>query len=147
MKPTLLLLFFAATYSAVDDKDDPIKREQAKLEGTWSFVEITGGSKKIAADDLKDRRMVFKGNTVAMTAKGEVYAKGTYTVDPKKSPATMTTEITVVKEADKFTIPAIYELKDDSLKLCEPQGPDGPRPKEFEATENTVLATLKREKP
>ena len=41
---------------------------------------------------------------------------------------------------------AIYELDDDTLKICVAGGPDIPRPTEFKSAEKMIVMTFKRVK-
>jgi hypothetical protein len=55
-------------------------------------------------------------------------------------------DIRYEKDGNPITIPAIYELTGDDLKLCHPSAEGGARPSAIEATAKTVLMTLKRQK-
>ncbi len=113
------------------------KRDMEKLQGIWIVTAITENGKKMEGEI----RMEFKGDKVTMSEKGEPRGrKGTYTIDPEKSPAT----IDIPFEDGEDTLSAIYQLKGDELKICGGEI----RPNSFEATaNNTVLITLKRQKP
>ena len=87
----------------------------------------------------------FKGEAITITIKDKAAVKGTFTVDPEKSPATMS--ISYEKDGKAITIPAIYELKGDDLKLCHPNSEGGDRPSAFEASATTGLMTLKPSLP
>jgi len=130
-------------------KDDAVKRERDKLQGIWVFTELTDGGKKASDQERDSMRLEFKGDKLTITIKdapkGEGPIVGTYTIDPQKSPATM--DITLEANGKKFTVPAIYELKGDSLKLCHAVDEGGARPQAFESTPKNVLAILKRQKP
>src|SRR5207248_8856589 len=102
--------------------------DPTKLQGVWVYTEYTVGGEKI---DPKQSQLEFKGDKFTCTAKGEEAVTGTYTIDREKSPATM--NLTIEREGNKITVPAIYEFKGDVLKLCYPTGNSvsGERPKRF----------------
>jgi uncharacterized protein (TIGR03067 family) len=116
------------------------KKEQEKLEGTWSLMKVTGG--KTERKD-KETKITFKGDKVTFKAGEEV----TYSVDPTKKPKEL--NVHIEKDGKKVTMKGIYELDGDTLKICHFQGDkksmEG-RPKELVANDETILAVLKREK-
>ncbi len=122
-------------------------KSKDQLQGVWVATEIIDGGKKVP--DM-DARLEFVGEKVKLTMGGKGGATeqhpGTYTIDTRKFPATM--DITFERNGEKVTLPAIYELKGDTLKLCHPQDQDGReiRPSALEPTVTTVLVTLKRQK-
>jgi uncharacterized protein (TIGR03067 family) len=120
---------------------DAAKRDQEKLQGVWVATEIIEGGKKASDEGV---RAEFKGDKITIAAEAIPGVTGTYTIDPSKAPATM--DITHGDDSKKFTVPAIYELRGDHLKLCHPQREGGIRPKAFDATAETVLATFERQK-
>jgi uncharacterized protein (TIGR03067 family) len=145
MRHTALVLVMAATLHAADGPGEAAKGDREKLHGVWLATELTEGGKKVPAEGV---RIEFKGNKITLAAKGQAAVTGMYTIDPGKTPATM--DITFENDGKKVTVPAIYGLKGDDLKLCHPLLPQGEgwvRPKAFEATAKTVLGTLKRQKP
>jgi uncharacterized protein (TIGR03067 family) len=131
--------------SGVEAKASDAK-EQEKLQGTWSFTELSQGGNK---DEEKRAalQIVLKENTFTLAAKGGKAAlEGTYVVDPSQKPKTM--DITIEKDGEKRTMQAIYELEGDTLKLCHFLGDLAfkERPKELDANKDTMLGVLKREK-
>jgi uncharacterized protein (TIGR03067 family) len=140
----LLLLVYLLSVSAAARCGDP--KEQDKLEGVWTFVQSDADQKKGKRPRV---RMVLKGNTIAFETEGKKGAvRGTYTVDPSKSPKTMDINLVGAKDGAKATIQAIYELDGDTLKLCHYLGAvvAKERPKAFVADKQTVLGILKRDK-
>ena len=123
---------------------DAVKREREKLQGVWAVTKLMEAGKKAPDEKAKSIRIEFKGAATTISIKDKAVAKGTYTVDPEKSPATM--DITFEKEGKTVTIPAIYEIQGDDLKLCHPYGEGGTRPNAIEATANSIHITLKRQK-
>jgi uncharacterized protein (TIGR03067 family) len=119
------------------------KKEEKKLEGTWTLVKHAGGAEK--KDKDKDVKVTFKGNKIKLVL-GDKTEEATYTVDPSKKPATM--DLTITKDDKKLTMLSIYELDGDNLKVCHFEGEKTTkeRPEKFMADKNTVLATFKRDK-
>jgi uncharacterized protein (TIGR03067 family) len=122
------------------------KKEQEKLEGTWSLVKITGG-KSPKEDKDKDAKITFKGNKITFIIPGDKTKEATYSVDPTKKPKQLTVHLD--RNGKKVTILGIYELNGDTLKICHFDGDtksmEG-RPKELVANEETILAMFKRDK-
>ncbi len=119
-------------------------RLPASPEGRWRWVKPSDADNKSkgAASGI-----LFKGDSITFMgggAKGTV--KGTYSVDPSKNPKTM--DITLEKDGKKVTTQAIYDLNDDTLRICHNLGKRAAaeRPKEFVADKQTVLGILKRDK-
>jgi len=144
MRQTWLVLIMAATLHAAGGPGDAAKRDREKLQGVWLATEFTEGGKKTPAEGVS---IEFKGDKITTAAKGQWAITGTYAIDAEKTPATM--DITFENDGKKVMVPAIYELKGDELKVCHPRikVENKGRPKAFEATATTVLATLKRHKP
>jgi uncharacterized protein (TIGR03067 family) len=117
------------------------KKEQKKLEGAWTLVELIGGKEK------KDEKMkaVFKGDKLTMMHDGQV-TEAKYTVDPGKKPATM--DVRIDKDGEKETFLCIYQVDGDMLKICHFEGDKSTkeRPEKFVSNKDTMLAVLKREK-
>jgi uncharacterized protein (TIGR03067 family) len=83
-------------------------------------------------------KMTFDGDKVSAKSMDET-KDGTFKVDPTKKPKEI--DITVGGKASK----GIYELKDDTLKICVS---DGDRPTEFVTKAGTKagLITFKKDK-
>src|SRR5262245_17798826 len=133
--PLCLALVLAAETARSGDK-----KEQEKLEGTWSLVKVTGGKTERKERETK---ITFKGDKVTFKAGEEVI----YSVDPTKKPKEL--NVHIEKDGKKVTLKGIYELEGDNLKICHFQGDkksmEG-RPKELVANDETILAVLKRDK-
>jgi uncharacterized protein (TIGR03067 family) len=139
-----MLLTLAA--SLLGQAGDPqAAQEQQRLEGTWkvyrvveSGVQPEGDKKKL----LDTMEMVFKGTACTVHVGGQQVAVSSYAVRPAAAPAEM--DLTVERDGQKVTMPAIYRVKDGFMQLCHPEMPGGTRPKEFASTaeSKTVLMTL-----
>ncbi len=142
MHQTALILITAGLISAGDAKAK--RRPTDAIAGTWIVVELVEAGKKAPEAKAKSLRLVFKADTVAITIKDKPVVKGTIAVDAGRTPATI--DIRYKRDGKEYTIPGVYELKGDGLKLCHPLAEGGNRPSAIEATAGTVLMTLKRKK-
>jgi uncharacterized protein (TIGR03067 family) len=126
--------------------DDKAKKDRTDMNGTWvpSAAELDG--EKLPADVIKSIKLVVKDEKYTVTV-GESVDEGTVTLDTSSDPRGMEIKGTKGPNMGK-TIPAIYELKDDTLKVCYDLN-EKKRPAEFKTTAGTnhYLVTYKREKP
>jgi uncharacterized protein (TIGR03067 family) len=149
MRMHALLVATALVLVAADDANDAAKKEQAKLDGTWTVSELLYNGKDMVAASKADFKFTFKNGQATIEGNAKVkkeYAKINFKLDPSYNPklADMTVADGVQKGA---VIEGIYELKDDEFKICaKVLGKE--RPTKFESPEGTsiVLMTLKREK-
>jgi uncharacterized protein (TIGR03067 family) len=137
---------FAALVLAADaPPSDAAAKDKAALQGTWQSVkeEMRGGA---APGDARDHRMVFSGDTFRFAKGDETLIRGTFKLDPSKSPKVMEMVITEGAGSDPG-VPAhgIYELTADGLKWCAAEpGTDG-KPEKFDTKGTTnVTVELKR---
>lgn len=126
----LLLACVAVVGNADDNKSDAAKEDLKKLAGTWTLVSMEFDGKKAQAGDIKDITAVVKGNTVKALHKDEVKSESTFSVDPTKKPKAI--DATGILGPDKGkTSVGIYELDDETFKICYTEGKK--RPTEFSA--------------
>jgi len=118
MQQACLILVAAGTLFAAGGTGTPGKQKREKLQGVWAVTELTEANKKASDKKAQSVRIEFKGEGSIIIRHGKAAIKGTYMVDRQKSPATM--DITYEKDGKTVTIPALYELKGDDLKLCHP---------------------------
>ena len=114
------------------------------IDGTWAPVSAEMGGQALPEESLRTIRLVLAGDTYAATV-GGVTDRGTFTLDPTQRPAAM--EITGTEGPNKGkTIPAIYELTGDTLKVCYNLGGSA-RPAAFDTEGNAglFLAVYRRE--
>jgi uncharacterized protein (TIGR03067 family) len=144
-----IALFFAMTSlsAAGDAKDEAIKKDRKKYEGTWQVVSLEVDGNKSAEDDAKKITVINEADGKwAIEVDGKVIARGTSEIDPTKKPKTV--DLTVTEgEGKGQTALGLYEFEDDTRKVClAPAGKD--RPSEFSSTAGTghILAVLKRVK-
>jgi uncharacterized protein (TIGR03067 family) len=125
------------------------KGDKELIQGTWTAKEVIELGKK--SDDL-EMSIEFKGDMVVMkvVSKAKDKAapfeiKGTFTLDPTKSPKTL--DVTVGADSKKDTIFCIYDLKGDQLKICHADASINVRPTAFEPTKMNHVAVFQRQKP
>jgi uncharacterized protein (TIGR03067 family) len=128
------------------DDDEKVKKVLGEMTGTWipSAAELDG--EELPKRVFEKIKLVIKDEKYTVTV-GEQVDEGTVTLDLESDPTGM--EIKGTKGPnDGKTIPAIYEFKDDTLKVC--YNLEGKkRPKEFKTTAGSkfYMVTYKREKP
>jgi uncharacterized protein (TIGR03067 family) len=119
---------------------DDAKKEQEKLQGTWSIV--AGEKDGTPDEEIKKDKLVVAAEkmTIKKGAGGDEEAV-TFTLDPTQKPK----QLDIDSKGGKIL--AIYELEGDNLKLCFSR-PGSERPTDFstKAGSNRMLVTLKRDK-
>jgi uncharacterized protein (TIGR03067 family) len=135
---TLLLTFTLAAFGDAKDSEN--------VQGSWlpSAAELGG---KIFPDEVrKSIKLVIKDDKYTATV-GKVVDQGNIKLDPAAKPKKMDIAGTDGPNKGK-TIPAIYELDGDTLRICYDLSGKS-HPTEFKTKEGTqlYLVTYKREKP
>jgi uncharacterized protein (TIGR03067 family) len=144
-----LLLAMTGVLTAADDaKEEAIKKDRKKYEGTWQVVSLEVEGNKAAEEDAKKITVINEADGKwAIEVEGKVMVRGTSEIDPVKKPKTV--DLTITEGDDKGqTALGIYEFADDNTrKVCLAQA-GKERPTEFSSTaENKhILAVLKRVK-
>lgn len=148
MRTPLFALLAVGVLLGANAKEDAGK-ELKKLEGTWKVTAGAVAGKPLDENDFKGDSMVIKGNKLSLTSEGKKdTADFTFTIDPSKKPNHI--DMTDVKM--KKTVPCIYALEGDELKLCIPLTPPGKseapkRPESFDGKDKPqVCFTTKKVK-
>lgn len=153
MKIKLFTIIAASLLIAADDpKDDAIKTEMKKLEGTWVTVSVLSSGKKWPDEKAKAISLTIKADGTWVMKDDKESWEGAYTVDPSKKPKTGQFVGMNGKFKDSTTLD-IYELDGDTLTFCYVIVPTGKestkeRPTKFASEEGSghVLSVMKREK-
>jgi uncharacterized protein (TIGR03067 family) len=138
---SMLVCICAAPVARGDDKED-----SKKMQSTWKPVSAELAGKPFPDEALKTMKLVLADGKYTVTVGGQT-DEGTVKLDSAKTPRAMDIEGTKGPNKGK-TIPAIYELKDTTLRICyDLSGKE--RPKEFKTAADTklFLVEYKREKP
>lgn len=143
----LLLAGGLATARAEEPKKaeekDPVKIEQAKLQGTWVVESAERDGE--ALDRIVGNKLVIKDNGFAVITKNGEF-KGTFTVDPSKKPKQLDMNHDEGGLRDKKW-EAIYKLDGDTLTYCYAEADsEKERPDAFETRKDSrrLLIVLKR---
>jgi uncharacterized protein (TIGR03067 family) len=133
----LSLALLAGSASAADDDD---------IQGTWLPETAELGGKMFPDEIRKTIKLTIKDNKYKVEI-GKITDEGTCKLKATAKPKEL--DITGTDGPNKGkTIPAIYELNGDTLRVCyDLSGKD--RPTEFKTKEGTqhFLVTYKRQKP
>jgi uncharacterized protein (TIGR03067 family) len=130
----LVLALGFTVLAGAEDTKEAVKKELAKLEGTWQATSIQADGKDLPAEVLKHFSLSVKDGNFTYTA-DKIVLKGRFQLDPSKSPKTIDSIRT--EGAEKGTArKGIYELTDTTFQVClAPVGKD--RPTEFTAKAGT----------
>jgi uncharacterized protein (TIGR03067 family) len=141
----LIFAVCGTVLSANDAKDEAIKKERKKYEGTWQVVSLEVNGKKVGEQDAQKITVINKPDGKwTIKAEGKVVARGTSVIDPTKKPKAVDLTVTEGNDKGKTTL-GIYEFSDDTRKVClAPAGKE--RPTDFAAPSGSgrILAVLKR---
>jgi len=115
-----------------------------KFAGKWVPVEVIANGSAIEREKLDAILLTIEGNKYTSKV-GDKLDEGAISVDDSKSPAVMDV-VRQKADGEKVNVPAIYELKGDTLIVCYGLGSTA-RPSEFksEADSGVLLVTYKRE--
>lgn len=143
----LLALVLTLAGGAARAEAPEIDAERKALNGTWEAThrERGGENKAIPSPGVVEKRiaLTFSGESVTVTIDlpvgdgtqgvNEVAVRGTYRIDPSKTPAEL--ELVFKPDGREIKIPGIYRLGTDSLVVASPQPGKGERPKDFKSKE------------
>lgn len=125
---------------------DPVKKDLAALQGNWKAVELISEGKKAQPQEFQDIKYQFKGDQMLPLKERPSKEQITIRVDPTCQPKTI--DLVVTRNGKTFgTVEGIYELKNDTLRICLQQKNKGvrERPLTFDENKNGIaIVTLKR---
>jgi uncharacterized protein (TIGR03067 family) len=126
---------------------DPVPQAKGELEGTWTVVAVQHDGENAPPEDVRRLRAIFTGDKLQLKH-GDEIRSFTFRVDPAKKPAVI--DLTPMDGPQKDqVIHGIYQLADNTLKLCLPLETGKDRPEAFAAPARSglFLLELRREKP
>jgi len=139
------ILFLTLSLPCLSRGDDA-KDDAKSMAGTWLLSAAELGGEIFPDEARKTIKLVIDDGKYAVTV-GKNSDRGTVKLDPLKKPKQMDIIGTEGPNKGK-TIFAIYEMTDDTLRICYDLGGKA-RPSEFKTSKDTklFLVTYKREKP
>ncbi len=125
-------------------KDSAAADTMKKFTGKWAPTAITMNGMPVEREQLDAILLTIDGHKYTSKI-GDRLSEGTLKVDESKSPAVMDV-LRTKSDGETATIPAIYEMKGDTLIVCYAFN-GGERPKEFksETESGVLLVTYQRE--
>jgi uncharacterized protein (TIGR03067 family) len=143
----LLFVGFGSLLAADDAKDEAIKKDRQRYEGTWQVISLEVDGNKAAEENARKIVVINEADGKwTIQAEGKVIARGTSEIDPTQKPKAVDLTVTEGQNAGKKAL-GIYEFEGDTRKVCLAEPGKG-RPTEFSSTAGGghVLAVLKRVK-
>lgn len=141
----LLLLPAVALLSGADAPKKP-PTDGDRIQGAWNLVSSERGGKAEAGDEKQPLQMEFTAETFRFRLPAGARHPQPYKFDPERTPKTIDW-LPDGKHGPSKSVPGIYELDGDTLKICWGVG-DKERPQEFKtkAGKDDWLWVLKRAK-
>jgi uncharacterized protein (TIGR03067 family) len=127
----------SATTGTANDGVASQADELKLLQGVWRATRAEENGTAVSAHDIPQIVVTIKGSKFQVMQDGEQHDKGSFTLDPSKSPK----QIDIHHESDSgdvMEIPAIYEVGPDTLRVCYARQ-RAPRPKAFETASDPRL--------
>jgi uncharacterized protein (TIGR03067 family) len=135
-----------ATFATADNaKDDAIKKDRKRMEGTWRATALAVNGDTFTPENANALTVVNgPDGSWIIRDQGTEKSKGTSTIDPTKKPKTI--DLTPSVGGDKgITYLGIYELGENTRKVCLALAGNA-RPKDFTPGKGRVLVTFERVK-
>jgi uncharacterized protein (TIGR03067 family) len=138
-----LAIFPGAAGSAA--ADDASKKDLEKIQGHWAEVSYVVDGVKVPDDEAQALFRSMKDDKYTIFQFKKVIGKGTFKLDASTKPKTIDATTTVGGRS--LTLLGIYELDQDTLKLCFAP-PGKPRPADFTSKKGSEhrLSVWEREK-
>ncbi|MEI8020456.1 MAG: TIGR03067 domain-containing protein [Schlesneria sp.] len=100
------------------EKEDIIKRDLRRIEGTWTVVALETNGNKAGDDDARKLKVVIGADgSWSLNVDGREVAQGTSSIDPTKTPKIIDFKTVVGEDAGKQSL-GIYEVGETSMKFC-----------------------------
>ena len=132
--------------TAADTKEEAIKKDRKRIEGTWKVVALEVGGNKSSDEDARKLTVVNGADgSWSLRSDGREISQGTTVIDPLKTPSTI--DFTPTSGGGKGNLhQGIYEVNENTRKLCFTP-PGHARPNEFVSQLGTeqILVTFERE--
>ena len=136
-----MILASVAVVRAEAGKPADSAADQKAIQGTWRVVmqEMRGGP---GPGDPREQRMIFAGDTFKLVDGDKILLRGTFTLDPSRTPRVMEMKVSDGAGGDREApVHGIYEIRGDDLAWCaaEPGSATGPQRFETKGTTNALI--------
>ena len=142
----LIHSFHGLAVMAADTKEEAIKKDRKRIEGTWKVVALEVGGNKSSDEDARKLTVVNGADgSWSLRSEGREISQGTTVIDPLKQPHTI--DFTPTSGGGKGNLHlGIYEVNENRRRLCFTP-PGQARPTEFVSQPGTeqILVTFERE--
>jgi uncharacterized protein (TIGR03067 family) len=138
----ILLVVSLAVVGPLTAADKDKEKDEDRLQGSWSVTATTFDGKAVPEDQVKGRKLTFKGKEFTSTG-GPKERTLSFTLEPGKDPRRID-----MKRADQEqAVLGIYKLDGDELTICYGE-PGKERPTKFKSEDGgrLYLMVLKRDK-
>jgi uncharacterized protein (TIGR03067 family) len=146
-----VLLAVVLLVGADTQKDDAVKNEASKLQGTWRIVSAERDGSPAPEDEIKKITITIKGDKLiarrtenADKPEEKIYDMS-FTIDPTQKPKWIDVTYTDGERKGESS-QGIYELEGVSLKICMSRGNTRPTDFETKAESQRHLMVLKKGK-
>jgi uncharacterized protein (TIGR03067 family) len=141
----VLVLGAVVLIAAGESSEEAVKKEIAKLQGTWSVVSAEWDGNKAPEAKIKMVKIVFQQDKIIRHQGDKTVETEDYKVDPSKNPKSI--DVTYLEgERKGESSQGIYSLDGDTLKICMSYSTNRPTEFETRADSKRHLLVLKREK-
>ncbi|MGI9244392.1 MAG: TIGR03067 domain-containing protein [Verrucomicrobiales bacterium] len=96
------------------------------------------------AESVKRLQIEFLGDRFVVRLGDDEFLSGRFSVDDNKNPRTLDLEA-IGQDGDASTIPAIYKINEEGLRICHPNKEGGGRPSVIKSSEEVVLLTFSKQ--
>lgn len=122
-----------------------VQKEMDKLQGTWKQIACNIDGIPNASGGLgPEPRVTFSGSDyVVTTSDGRIAIKGTFKLDPARTPKTVDWIDTFGADAGE-TIPAIYKVENETFVFCASTNSQS-RPKDFNPGPGRIVRIHRRD--
>jgi formylglycine-generating enzyme len=140
-----LVAFIVAAGLLGAGTEDAVQKDRKQMTGSWRTVAHEKDGKKLPDDQsARIKTMLDADGKLTVQEAGKTVAQANLKIDPARKPKQVDLAFTEGEWKGK-TLPGIYDLAGDSLKLCYTTGKD--RPADFASRAGNVVIAYQRELP
>jgi uncharacterized protein (TIGR03067 family) len=122
------------------------KNDSKLLQGNWTMSSLAINGEELPGDQISSGKLVVEDNRYKVSF-GDMMISSTFTLDPGKTPKQI--DFTYADGPQKGqTLKGIYEITEDTFRMCRALEPEGERPTKFDspADSGRVLVLWKKTK-